>query len=256
MMRQMIWLLAIGLLLGISSPVMADELLSIKAGYQVLSPSGQFAGLEGLGNDLIDLEDDLGFDDSEEFTGEIALSLGNHRLSVAYLPLDMSGFTNSADFTFNGVTYNGTATSDITIDLYEAAYTYYLLNFDDLPSRFQLGLELAVKYADADASVTGTVTNPAPAIVSSSVDGSLPFPTIGVRSRVALGDFFGVAARAGYLEFDDNTFLDAEAQIEFSPFPMVGLYGGYRYLDVDIDESDLLIDATFKGPFVGAFARF
>ena len=148
------------------------------------------------------------------------------------------------------------ATSDITADIYELAYTYYLLNFDDLPSRFQLGLEFAVKYANADANVTGTVISPTPGIVYSSADGSLPFPTIGVRSRIALGDFIGVAVRAGYLEYDDNSYLDAEVQIEFSPIPLVGIYVGYRYLDIDIDESNLMIDATFEGPFAGIFARF
>lgn len=255
MKNLFVCLLAIGLLAGMSSPLLADELVSVKLGYQMLSPSGTFAGTDGGGTE-IDLEDDLNFDDSEEVTAEAALNLGDHRLSFSYLPLDMSGSTLSANFTFNGVDYSGAATSDITVDIYELAYTYYLLNFDDLPSRFQLGLELAVKYADADASVTGTATSPVPGIVSSSVDGSLPFPTIGVRSRIALGDFVGIAVRAGYLEYDSNSYLDAEAQIEFSPIPLVGIYGGYRYLDVDIDESDLLIDATFEGPFAGIFARF
>jgi len=34
------------------------------------------------------------------------------------------------------------------------------------------------------------------------------------------------------------------------------LFAGYRYLDVDIDEDDVLIDASFKGPYAGALIRF
>jgi len=45
-------------------------------------------------------------------------------------------------------------------------------------------------------------------------------------------------------------------QLEFSPLPLVGLYGGYRLLDLKVDESDVLLDASFSGPFVGALVRF
>jgi hypothetical protein len=58
------------------------------------------------------------------------------------------------------------------------------------------------------------------------------------------------------MEVNDNSFLDADAQLEFSPLPLVGVYGGYRYFDVQVDESDIFIDARFSGPYVGAFVRF
>jgi len=34
------------------------------------------------------------------------------------------------------------------------------------------------------------------------------------------------------------------------------VFGGYRYFDLQVDESDVLIDATFSGPYVGALVRF
>jgi hypothetical protein len=37
---------------------------------------------------------------------------------------------------------------------------------------------------------------------------------------------------------------------------MIGLFAGYRYLDMDIDENDLLLDANFSGPHAGALIRF
>jgi hypothetical protein len=81
-------------------------------------------------------------------------------------------------------------------------------------------------------------------------------PTIGARARVGIADFVALIGRVGYVEYDDNTFLDADGQIEISPIPLVGIYGGYRYLDIDVDESDIVLDATFKGPYAGAFLRF
>ena len=250
MKNLLVWLVTVTLLLGMAAPLLADELVSVKAGYQLLSPSGSFAGSDGGISISIDLEDDIDFDDSKGATAEIAFHLGDSRLSFSYLPLDLSGRVSNAGVTFNGQPFDVGSDSDIDIELYEVAYTYYLLNFDDLPSRFQLGIEAAIKYADAEASVSNSIVG------TETADGSAPIPTIGLRSRVALGDFIGIAGRVGYLEFDGNSFLDAEVQVEFSPLPLVGIYGGYRILELDIDESDLLVDATFEGPFAGVFARF
>ncbi|NIQ09668.1 MAG: hypothetical protein GWO23_08290, partial [Gammaproteobacteria bacterium] len=54
----------------------------------------------------------------------------------------------------------------------------------------------------------------------------------------------------------DNSYMDVDAQVEFSPLPLVGVYAGYRYLDIDVNESDVFIDATFSGPYAGAMVRF
>ena len=247
MKKLFVCLLTIGLLLGLTTPLLADEIVSIKIGYQWLEASGDFAG---DGGDKIDI-DDLDYDKSEKITAEVALQLGNSRLTLSYMPLDFSGNNADVDFTFNGETFSGSVDSKIKVKIYEAAYTYYLLNFDDLPTRFQLGIEAAVKYVDGKVSVDSNDAD-----ISEEVKGSLPIPTIGLRSRIAFGDYVGITGRAGYVEYSGNHYLDAEAQIEFSPVPMIGIFGGYRYLDVDFDESDLYLNATFKGAFAGAFLRF
>ncbi len=84
----------------------------------------------------------------------------------------------------------------------------------------------------------------------------MPIPTLGARMRVGLSDYLGVVARVGYMEYDGNSFMDAEAQLEFSPLPLVGVYAGYRTFVLEVDETDLAIDVDFSGPFAGAFVRF
>lgn len=229
----------------------ADEMVSVKVGYQVMSPSGQFAGEVDGASALIDMEDDLDFDDSEDLTAEIALQLGNSRLSFNYLPLSFKG-TGNGDFTFNGQSFSGAVRGEVSADIYDIGYTYYLLNFDDLPTRFQLGLELAVKVVEGEASLSQTQ----PLLLEEKISGTAPIPTIGLRTRVALADFLGLSGRVGYIEYDDNTFVDADVQLEFSPVPLAGIYGGYRILDLEVSESDLLLDVDFSGPYVGAFVRF
>jgi len=237
-----------------SATVFADELFSLKGGYQLLSPEGSVAGtVNGVGQQL-DLERDLNLDDSENVTAEIALQWGNSHISFNYLPIGFSGTgTLTVEGEFNGEPFSvdDTVKTDLDINLYDIGYTYYLLNFDDLPTRFQLGLELAVKVADVDVTFHDLTQD-----FSESESGTLPIPTVGVRTRFALADFLGITGRIGYMEFDNNHFLDAEAQLEFSPYPMVGLYAGVRYFDLKIDEDDIYVETKFSGPFGGLLVRF
>ncbi len=238
----------------LATPAWADELFSLKAGYLLLSPEGEFAGNDGGVGTRIDMEDDLDFDDSEEFMVEAALQLGDFRLSAAYMPIEFSGSdTLTRNINFNGrlIPAGADADSDVDIDLYDVGLTWYLLNFDDLPARIQIGPEIAVKVADADLSIASQTAG-----VSESVSVTAPIPTIGLRARVAFADFLGVSGRVGYVEYSDNSFLDADVQVEFSPLPMVGVFGGYRYFDLQVDEDDVYLDTRFAGPYGGVFVRF
>ena len=239
-----------------STTIFADELFSLKGGYQLLSPEGSIAGTGNGVEQKLDLERDLNLDDSENVTAEIALNWGSSRLSFNYLPISFSGtgiLTVAGEFNGKVFSVDDTVTTDLDINLYDIGYTYYLLNFDDLPTRFQLGLELAVKIADVDVTFVDLDTDP---VIVESESATVPIPTIGVRSRIALADFLGITGRIGYMEFDGNHFLDAEAQLEFSPFPLVGLYVGVRYFDLKIDEDDVFVETKFSGPFGGLLVRF
>ncbi len=240
-------------------PALADEMVSVKAGYQVLAPEGNFSVSGGsLAGSPIDLERDLGFDDSKNLTAEVALQFGDLRLAAGYLPIKFSGNgTLNRTVNFNGQTYSGSVqtSSDVDINLYDVGLTYNILNFDDLPVRFQLGPEIAVKIVDAKLSLDGQEDlTGTPLHEEESV--TAPIPTIGARVRVGIADYLAVVGRVGYLKYQDNSFLDADGQVEFSPIPLVGVYGGYRYFDVKVDESDIYLDTQFSGPYAGAFVRF
>jgi hypothetical protein len=249
------WLPILALFSLIASPVLADELLAFKGGYLKLNPDGEFSvsggGVDGT---PVDMDDDLGFDDSEDYFLEAALQLGSFRLFVAYLPISFSGdgvLTQNVEF--NGETFvaGSQVDSDVDIDLYQAGLAWYLINLDDLPVRLQFGPELSVIYVNADLKMKEDVLG-----LNESESVGAAVPTIGLRGRLALGDYLGVTSRVGYLSYDGNSFLDVDAQVELSPLPLVGVFAGYRYLDIDVDESGVMIDATFDGPYAGALIRF
>lgn len=230
----------------------ADETISVKAGYATLTATGSLAVTsQGItGTNLSDST--LGLKRSDNITAEIALQLGDGRLTASYLPLNFSGSsTLGTAVHFNGQNFTaGTAiTSELKASIIDIGYTYYLVNMDDLPSRLQFGIETALKYIQLDSSLSGGGV-----VANSSVN--IPLPTIGLRSRVALADFIGLSGRVGYVGYNGNTFTDVDAQIEFSPLPTLGIYGGYRYLNIKADSSGVVLDTQFKGPFAGLFFRF
>jgi outer membrane protein len=242
-------------LLLIAGSTWADEIVSFKAGYISLNPDGIFAvNSGGIPGTKVDFDDDLNYDDSEELFAEIALNLGNFRLAAGYLPIDFSGEGNlNQTLIFNGRSFlvNSKVSSSVDMDIYDLGLTWNILNIDDLPVRVQLGPELSVKVVDANVSMVDHTTG-----LSESDSLTAPVPTIGARAKVGLSDWVALVGRVGYMEYDGNSFLDVDGQIEFSPIPLVGIFAGYRYLDLDIDESGLFIDATLDGPYAGVFARF
>ncbi len=243
----------------LSSTAFADELLSFKAGYQLLSPKGTIAGtVNGVGQ-KIDVRRDLDLDDSGGITGEVALQWGRSRLAFNYLPINFSGTgTLKVEGKFKGQNFSisDRVKSELDIALYDIGYTYFLVNMDNLPTRVQLGVELAVKIADTEVMLKNLGSAGNILVFEEKESALVPIPTIGLRGRIALADFIGLVGRLGYMEYDNNRFLDAEAQLEFSPAPMVGVYAGYRFFDLKIDESDLYVATEFSGPFGGLMVRF
>ncbi len=240
------------LMLGISTYAHADETIYIKAGYMMLTPSGQFSATINNVGSKIDLEQDLNFDNSKQFTGEIGINLGNSLFTVGFVPVSFTGAgTLARPISYNGQTFTaGTAvTSEFKADIIDIGYTYYLINMDDLPSRFQLGIETSAKTIITKTSMTG-------AGIGSTKNITVPIPTLGLRSRIALADFVGMVGRVGYLGYAGNTFLDTDIQVEFSPLPTMGIYAGYRHLQLEVDSSGVFANVTFNGPYAGAFFRF
>ena len=228
----------------------ADEAISVKLGYASLTATGTLSATAlGIPGDTLS-DTTLGLKRSNNVTAEVALQLGDGRLSVGYLPLKFSGTsTLAAPVNFNGVAFSGAVTSELKADIFDVGYTYYLVNMDDLPSRLQLGIEASVKYIRTDTKLST-------AVLSQTASATVPIPTIGVRGRVALADFVGLSGRVGYIGYNGNRFMDVDAQVEFSPIPTLGIYGGYRHMDVKVDSAGVVVDAKFAGPYAGAFFRF
>lgn len=230
---------------------MADEALSLKLGYMSLNPSGQIAA--GAGGTRIDTNQ-LRTRRSNNVQVEAAVQWGNHRLSAAYVPIRFSGdSTLTVPIKFLGITFPVSIplNSAIRTDLYDIAYTYYLINMDDTPYRLRIGIEGSVKILQTELTLSDLGNN-----ISATASSTSIIPTIGARGRIAISDTVGLVGRVGYMQNSSDHLLDTGAQLEFSPRPNLGIYGGYRYMNVKLDNHGVFADIHIAGPYVGGMLRF
>ena len=204
----------------------------------------------GTTGDTINLVDDLGVDDKENFFDVRAtLELGSHRLRYGYMPLNWKGTkTISQDIVFNGQTYSATDTVNTELDIayHRLGYEYDII--DTLDNR--LGVIFEVKYFDIDASLTSTGLNETASVKA-------PIPTIGIAAQVGLPFLLTVGGEVTGITLGSAAWLvDAEAGVNFKPAPFVVVSGGYRLLKLHLDYDDDLADISVQGPFVMLRADF
>ncbi|MDX8391893.1 MAG: hypothetical protein R8K53_04915 [Mariprofundaceae bacterium] len=236
-------------------PAFADETVMLKSGFMSLDARGSFgAAAGGLAATPISVDSTVKFSRSNRETVEIALQTGDFRAALNYFPLNFGGDgTLTSSLAFNGQTFSAgdKVHAHLEADVFDASLTYFLLNMDDIPTRIQFGMEVAVKTIHIASTLQNRTTG-----LTQSISTTLPIPTLGARGRVAFSDMLGLTGRAGYLGYAGNHFLDTEVQLEFSPLPGMGIYAGYRLIDLKLDSSGVLLDSAISGPFIGGFGRF
>lgn len=258
-------LLAALLCLALPAISTADEMVGARIEYWSMGLSGDIAvsgsASTTLGTDTLSLdgkEDGLGLDSESPVGASAWLHLGPFFLFGRYTPIDINGSgTTTQEIAFGDVTFdvNGTLDSKLQFNMYDAGLGLNVLNLDDLPVRVQVGLLAQVKLLDGNVEVTGKEATSG-ATTTEARDFTLPIPMAGGHVKLGLADFLSVGLQGAAIAYSGNHLYDVEARAELSPIPFVGISGGYRIMDVAIDESDVKFDATFDGPFIEAFIRF
>jgi len=247
-------LIALAALCLWSASASADESISLKIGYANLNPSGSFAASNVVSNTRLGVDSILAMQNNAGVTLEGAVQFGDHRISLNILPISVGGSKAiTAPITFAGKTYaaGSTINSAFKSTIYDLGYTYFFINMDDLPSRLQLGVEVTLKVNQIKATIANGTAG------SSTINTTLPIPTIGLRGRVALADFVGLVGRIGYASVGKlGSYLDVDSQVEFSLLPLVGGYAGYHYIQLKTNTSNAYSNIRFAGPYIGVMARF
>ncbi|MEK7772861.1 MAG: hypothetical protein AAB307_00815 [Deltaproteobacteria bacterium] len=231
----------------------ASAVVDIEGRYWLtdLNASAKVSSGGVIGTD-IDLADDLGVDDKENFLdARITLELGSHKIRYGFAPFKWNGSKALiSSVTFNGQTYSASADTgtEIKLDYHRLAYEYDFI--DTLDNR--LGLVFEVKYFSGDARLTSSALG-----LDEIKTLRAPIPTIGVSGQVGLPFLFSVGGEVTGITLGKRAYLyDAEAGFNLKPAPFVVISGGYRIFKLHLEDSDNKGDLSIKGPYVMLKADF
>ncbi|MCP4649805.1 MAG: hypothetical protein GY853_06975 [PVC group bacterium] len=262
MKKTLVMLLIIGFAVLSATAAFAeskDTLVSVTADYWMPSVDAEVKSSElGLLGSKININDDLGIDDSEtipSLKASVDLPLFPEVI-VSYFTIDGSGSKNiTKALSFKGINYTAATnvTSSYDITHFEGLLAWSFLNQDFT----KLGVVLGVKYFEVETSLKDNTTG-----ITKKEDVAGPVPVVGIIGAVGLpGNVkLETLARGVVLEVGDVDAalfdVDLGLHYDFNKFFRASL--GYRYFSIDAEDSkeNDTVDVKFTGPYIGLTGSF
>lgn len=207
----------------------------------------------GIIGTTLDFENDLGIEDENYPSVEVFVGGGNHHLSLTHTNIEYSGRkTLTREIIYRGKTYavSDLVTSSIEYQMLDLHYQYDLLDLENILGGFSLGAVFQVKYLDGNVSLKATG-------IDEKEDFTIPIPMVGLNLHIGiLADILEARVRGTAIGYSGNTIYELMADISWTPFPFMGIHGGYKSFIIDIDEDDMVFDYDMSGPYVALTLSF
>ncbi len=218
--------------------------------------TGQAAlsGLISSGTGDVDVEDDLGYDDSRQTVVYLGLEhavpiLPNLRLKHATLSEDARGQVQN-NFTFGGQPF--TTTTNV-ISSFDLDYTDLTLYYSPLDNVVKIDLGLAVRQIEADFVIQqdGVPANRGEASISQAI----PMLHVGAYGKLPLTGFYATG-EVNVVGYDGDNIADVRAGIGWISDFLLGVELGYSQLSLDVDVDDVIADIEIGGPYLALSLNF
>jgi outer membrane protein len=197
------------------------------------------------GNDKIDVNDDLGYDEDSGTSYYVALEhplplLPNIRLQRTELEISERGTITTP------VIYDGTALAgdvDSTTDLTHTDVTLY---YELLDNWVNLDLGLSVRVFDGEARIKSVATSE-----EGSVDIDTPVPMLYANARFDL-PFTGLYAQGigNIISVGDSAITDFTVGLGYE-VAVLSLEAGYRTFDISLEDDEDEANLTVDGFYIG-----
>lgn len=233
-------LLAAGMLPGLAQ---ADTVLGWRVGANAWQQ--QYEGDVQSGPSVVDLEDDLGYDDETGYSIYAALEhplplVPNIMLQRTEMDVDARG--NVDGFVFDGIVYSGEVRSNL-----ELTHTDATLYYEVLDNWVNLDLGITGRVFDNGVEITDVTTG-----ITGSLDIDYVIPLLYGQARFDLpltGLSVGVEGNA--ISYDDDTLYDVKVNLAYEFAFGLGIETGYRAFDLEYDDDDEFADVTIDGIYAG-----
>ena len=209
----------------------------------------------GLSGTDINLKDNLDIGNKGFPAVEVFGGLGRSHFGLTYTPIAYSGSTKlAAGITFDGKRFDKDTTvdSDLKLRMLDLEYRFTAINLENIMAGFSLDAIAQLKYIDGEARIFEPTSG-----VEGKQSVQLPIPMVGVGAHIGLLlDLLEARAKVTGISYSGNYLYEALADISLTPFPLLDIHAGYKYIKVHLDRSDLFLNADFSGPFVALTVSF
>ena len=209
--------------------------------------------------DVIDLDNDIRFDDETKVIGRVKIDMPlvipNIYLVAAPMEFEGTG-SKSTTLNFGDITFDASANlnSKITLNQYDVGF-YYGLPFVKTATMDKLNVDvgLNIRIADFEAEITGASGG---TTVTETKSLTLPIPMLYVGVQFEPISALAIEAEGRGIAVGDNRLYSLIGRVRYNFAGPVFLAGGYRYDKLEIDEDNVDAEIDFQGPFVELGLKF
>ncbi len=238
--------------LFISTQLQAD-LVGFQIGTSSWTPDykGSFS-LDGVATGtVIDIQDDLGFDD--ESHSDIWIKL-EHPLpiipNIRFVSSDLdaaASSTLSRDIIYDDQTFSNSTDVNTRFDMTNTELTLY---YELLDNWFNFDVGLTLRQYDGQSRISTSTSN-----ASENLDFTVPLFYVDARIDLPFTGLF-IDSTMNTFSLDDNAISDINVSLGYESSFGLGARLGYRTLELEFDESDLDVDLEFEGTYLNLFYHF
>ncbi|UCH80198.1 MAG: TIGR04219 family outer membrane beta-barrel protein [Nitrospiraceae bacterium] len=234
--------------------------IEVAVGVWGQGPSGDISYKSDLTTDKLDIEEDLKYDRKYKPFGRVRADMPGLIPNIYFIATPMKfeeTGSKTTNFTFGDTTFDVTLPFDTLVQLnhYDIAL-FYSLPFVSLGSAGKLNADLGLnaRIVDFKAEVSGTdlLSNP----IVESEEFTLPVPMIYLGLQIKPIDILALEGEFRGIAYNSNHYYDFIGRVKGKPLNQIFVAAGYRYEDVEIDESDVKASISFSGPFFEAGMEF
>lgn len=249
------------LLLLVITPAASVSASEISLGGWQQSISGPLSH-KALGEtDVIELDEDIAFDDENRIFGRLKIELPSVLPNIYLIaaPMDFEGSGDKdVALKFGDTTFAANVDLDtqITMNQYDFAL-YFGLPFVETGTAGVLNVDLGVNARLVDFKATingredGTGLN-----VEENQSLTVVVPMAYIALQFVPADWLAIEAEGRGIAIGDNRLLSVIGRVKYRFSGPVFAAAGYRLDNLEIDEADVVLDTEFKGPFIEFGIKF
>ncbi len=254
-MKKLLMLISLVFLFSVVMPSQSFAVgLEIAVGVWKQSPQGQLSFEEIDEFDIIDLEDDLRYDDETRLFARLKIDMPavipNIYLMATPMDFEETGSKN-VDFNFGDIRFRGNVpfTSELILDHFDVALYYGIPGLETATAdRLNVEIGINIRVYDFEGTIVGT-DDISGLTVKESEDFTAPVPMIYLGAQLRPIEKLAIEAEARGLIIGDDKGYSLIGRLKYKAFGPLFLAVGYRYDKIDIEEDDFTLDIDFSGVF-------